>query len=66
VNSPAVSGSYESGQVPVGQLEFPDEAVFDRAAKVEKIFSVFDEPHFSHVWGLRLIGPKLRPLSSTG
>jgi len=56
VNLPAASGSYESGQVPVGQLEAPeeDEEVLDRAAKVENIFSVSREPHFSQACAFRL------------
>ena len=45
--------NYDSGQVPVGQLE-PDEELPDFAAKVEKIFSVSLEPHFSQVWVLLL------------
>ena len=38
----------------MGQLELPDEEPFDRAAKVEKIFSVSREPHFSQVCAFRL------------
>jgi len=39
-----------SEQVPVGQLEFPDEDVPTCAAKVESVFVVFADPHFSHAW----------------
>jgi len=38
---------HESGHVPVGQLELPDDEPPDFAAKVENIFSVSFEPHFS-------------------
>jgi hypothetical protein len=44
----------ESGQVPVGQLELPEEPSPERAEKVEKIFSVLAEPHFSQVCFPRL------------
>jgi len=40
---------HESGHVPVGQLEAPEEEPPHFAAKVEKIFSVSLEPHFSQM-----------------
>lgn len=48
---------HESGHVPVGQLEAADEEEsFMLTPKVEKIFSVFLEWHFSHARGFRVPG----------
>jgi len=53
---PAALTSYESGHVPVGQLEFVEEDVPDRAVKVEKSLSVSFDPHSSHGWAPRALG----------
>ena len=44
----------ESGHVPVGQLAVPEEELPDLAAKVDRIFSVAFEPHFSQLCARRL------------